>query len=266
MTGTDQVLSAVRQDAERGDADAQAVLGLNYLSGQGGCPQDTAEAVAWFRRAAEQGDPDDQYNMGILYAAGFNGMLPPDPSLAVTWYRKAAKQGHVGAQYNLGVAYQEGMGVPQDDVIALEWYHKAAEKGYARAQYNLGVAYSRGIGFPQNDVQAVEWWQRAAHDHPEADPECGWIALAPNRMFKRGLGDPGHTDRGYADAQFQLGRMYTIGRGVPRDKVKAIEWFRKAADQGHIDAQSALTLRVWKRSLLFLFSAIVVTVLLVIAS
>jgi cell division septation protein DedD len=41
---------------------------------------------------------------------------------------------------------------------------------------------------------------------------------------------------GDADAQFNLGQAYKLGRGVPVDLPVAIEWFRKAAIQGHDQA------------------------------
>ena len=41
---------------------------------------------------------------------------------------------------------------------------------------------------------------------------------------------------GDADAQFNLGQAYKLGRGVPVDLPIATEWFRKAAVQGHAQA------------------------------
>lgn len=42
---------------------------------------------------------------------------------------------------------------------------------------------------------------------------------------------------GDADAQFNLGQAYKLGRGVPVDPALAESWFRKAALQGHVQAQ-----------------------------
>jgi TPR repeat protein len=44
-------------------------------------------------------------------------------------------------------------------------------------------------------------------------------------------------EQGHADAQFYLGVKYANGEGVPKDSVKAVEWYRKAAEQGDADAQ-----------------------------
>jgi clan AA aspartic protease (TIGR02281 family) len=41
-------------------------------------------------------------------------------------------------------------------------------------------------------------------------------------------------------AQFSLGVMFETGQGVPPSSVQAVTWYRKAADQGHIDAQRRL--------------------------
>ena len=41
---------------------------------------------------------------------------------------------------------------------------------------------------------------------------------------------------GDADAQFNLGQAYKLGRGVPIDMPIATEWYRKAAIQNHAQA------------------------------
>lgn len=69
------------------------------------------------------------------------------------------------------------------------------------------------------DVRAgVEAWKRG--DYARALAE--WRAPA---------------ERGNADAQFNMGQAYKLGRGVAADQARAIDWFRKAAAQGHVPAQ-----------------------------
>ena len=43
--------------------------------------------------------------------------------------------------------------------------------------------------------------------------------------------------------QLNLGFMYATGRGVPRDYTQAVQWLRKAAEQGDADAQFNLGVR-----------------------
>jgi len=45
---------------------------------------------------------------------------------------------------------------------------------------------------------------------------------------------------GNATAQFELGRVYFQGKGVPIDKAKAYEWILKSADQGNLDAMTMM--------------------------
>lgn len=47
---------------------------------------------------------------------------------------------------------------------------------------------------------------------------------------------------GDADAQFNLGQAYKLGRGVPTDLVQAEDWYRRAAKQGHLQAEDNLGL------------------------
>jgi hypothetical protein len=47
-------------------------------------------------------------------------------------------------------------------------------------------------------------------------------------------------DQGYPQGQFGLGWMYANGRGVPKDENEAVQWYRKAAEQGYDFAQTNL--------------------------
>ena len=43
---------------------------------------------------------------------------------------------------------------------------------------------------------------------------------------------------GDAEAQFNLGVMYRVGRGVPQDYAQAVSWCRKAAEQGGVSCNA----------------------------
>lgn len=47
-------------------------------------------------------------------------------------------------------------------------------------------------------------------------------------------------NNGDADAQYFLGAMYQLGRGVPKSEREAAEWFRKAAEKGNAFGQTNL--------------------------
>ena len=47
-------------------------------------------------------------------------------------------------------------------------------------------------------------------------------------------------EKGDTKAQYDLGRMYYYGKGVPQDYGEAITWYRKAAEQGNPEAEYGL--------------------------
>jgi general secretion pathway protein A len=47
-------------------------------------------------------------------------------------------------------------------------------------------------------------------------------------------------EQGHAQAQNSLGFMYSEGHGVEQDYKEAIKWYRKSAEQGHAQAQNSL--------------------------
>jgi TPR repeat protein len=112
--------------SERGNADAQAFLGIMYDWGQG-VGQNHKEAAMWFRKSAEQGDALGQFKLGFMYDLG-QGVVQ-DYKEAAKWYRKSAEQGNANAHKNLASIYFLGLGVIRDEVYAHMWVIIAASQG-----------------------------------------------------------------------------------------------------------------------------------------
>lgn len=75
--------------------------------------------------------------------------------------------------------------------------------------------------------EGVEAWKNG--DYPKAVAEWKGPAAA-----------------GDADAQFNLGQAYKLGRGVPTDPNAALDWYRKASASGHEQAQATLGLLLFQ--------------------
>ena len=146
----DGIPAHTREEAERGDAIEQWIMGYYYAYGDG-VPQDHKEAVKWYRKAAEQGLSNAQLCLGLQYAEGRG--VPLNYKEAVKWYRKAAEQGYARAQSILGARYALGKGVPQDYKEAVKWHRKAAEQGYVGAQYRCNGAKVPKV--PQGILEAA---------------------------------------------------------------------------------------------------------------
>ena len=117
-------------------------------------PAETPKDIAAVRFVAEKGDAEAQCLLGELYAG--EGVTK-DEVEAAKWYRKAAEQGLALAQNNLGVMYDHGLGVPMDEAEAVKWYRKAAEQGDPKAQTNLGLKYASGRVVPKDETEAYKW-------------------------------------------------------------------------------------------------------------
>ncbi len=64
-------------------------IGNAYLNGTG-VPQDTAQAITWYRQAAGAGFAKSMLKLAVLYESGQQG-VPKDPDQARTWYARAAE-------------------------------------------------------------------------------------------------------------------------------------------------------------------------------
>ena len=157
--GGTQDISEIRKAAERGDAEAQALLAEFYSLGYG-VPQDYREAAKWLRKAAEQGHAGAQAGLGASYVSGKG--VPQDWREAAKWLRKAAKQGHAKAQMRLGGAYAKGKWVPQDLVKAYAWLNLAAAQGSKLAVAVRDKLRPKMTGKQVAEAQklATELWDR----------------------------------------------------------------------------------------------------------
>ncbi len=164
-----------------------------------------------------------------------------DDATALREWRSLAAQGVAEAQYEFGRMYANGHGVPQDYFAAAKWFRKAARQGHAAAQFNLGLMHRYSQGVTKDFVQSAKWIEKAA---AQGDAEA--LAVPAWARFKEGLEAYNRGDyaaalgalraaatQGYADAQYELGFMYSTGRGVTRADVQGHMWYNLAAVHGN---------------------------------
>jgi localization factor PodJL len=74
--------------------------------------------------------------------------------------------------------------------------------------FNLAMYLYEGFGGPKDDAESARWFRQAA-------------------------------DRGLVDAQYNLGRLFERGEGVPQDLGEAYKWYLVASRQEDAGARSA---------------------------
>ncbi len=115
--------------------------------------------------------------------------------------KKRAADGDATAQVDLALCYRDGKGVEKNTAEAMTWAHRAADAGHAEALDFVGFAYLRGAMVKRNTGLAFGYFQAAAPDS--------------------------------AQAAFNLGQCYFGAQGTEQDCAKGLEWWEKAAAQGH---------------------------------
>jgi hypothetical protein len=235
-----------KAQAKDGDARSQYSLGVLNEKGPGikqGIEQDYAQAQYWYMKAADQGMVKAQYNLANMFLAG-RGMKV-DHGEALRRFRLAAAKGYPPAQYNLAYMLEVGQGEDQDIAQAFHWYQKAANKGLPEAQFKLAKFYASGHGTTKDKEKAVYWYEKlvAAKAQPDARYDLAMLWLTAEETQEKGLTLLRKVaEEGHSLAQYQLGYVYGLGKGVIQDYEQATFWYYRAARQQISEAQYLLCL------------------------
>jgi len=126
-----------------------------------------------------------------------------DYAAAITELQPLAKAGNADASNLLGEMYLQGVGVNTDMALAKTYFEAGARVGHLAALANLGDILNR-------------------------EYKVELVTLEPLAQA------------GNAQAQNRLGRMYEFGQGHSINPQAAYTWYKKAADQGHMDGRMNL--------------------------
>lgn len=177
----------------------------------------------------------DKTDIAQRHATAEQAFQQGDIRTAIRQWEILAQAGDAEAQGLLGWFYYHGQGVPQDYEKSRNWLEKSAAQGNTLAQIHLAVFYLQGIGGPQNKPQARALLERAV-THDTGLPQSIQAMVMLGALY---ADDGDYTtaaiwlekaaQRGDATAQYEIGRLYADGKGVPQDYTKAITWYQKAA-------------------------------------
>jgi TPR repeat protein len=199
---------------------------------------DGALSLTLLMQAAQAGDAESQHRLAKQCLEGD----PASPVDALRWWEAAAAQAYAPAQRALGLQWLSGKHLARNPAKAVEWLTRAAEQNDARAQWNLGSLYASGApGVSKDLVKAFEWCHQAAA--LEFVPAQATLGVLYARMADqvRAL----HwwrlaAESGDAEAQFNLATALAIGPNGAPDPEHAFRWFHAAGSQGLAPAQTKL--------------------------
>jgi TPR repeat protein len=248
------------------------LMGVSYEYGIG-VNRDLAEAGDWYDRALfrdhrPRSEPSiiATTQKGLFYLYGWGGK-DKKPEYAYDNFQEAANQGYDRACFFLGNLLRDGLGTKKDVSTAMDWYQKAAMKGhadalqalkdlahvgYAQAYISVGNVYLNAEPPLKDKARAKSWYEQGV-----AAERSGALKHTQDRIEQLYLGtmhrDLGESEQavywfrkaaeqGHTDAQLQLATMLAQGQGVRQDWSQAANWYRKAALRGNKDAQAALAL------------------------
>ncbi|MBK6897646.1 MAG: sel1 repeat family protein [Alphaproteobacteria bacterium] len=232
-------ITSLEEDAAQGDAEAQYQLALRYKNGTG-TPQNFPKAIELFTKASEQNHAEALNSLGIAFREG-KGALK-DFEKAITYFERADKLNFHEGTYNLAFMHENGLGTKQDYSKAVSLYRKAISLGSTTAKARLGRMYMVGLGQEIDFVKAYLYLSDAADEgNAYAQFYVGWyyefgkgtVASDINEAIKW---YEMSAAQNFPESLSKLGYLYSEGKGVEQDYLKAGEYFYRASAYNNANA------------------------------
>ena len=199
----------LKEKANKGDAEAQYILGQIYLDNSKYIP--------------------DEYDCIAGYLA-LAGESIRNESKGAFWLLQAAKQGHGDAQAELAQCYRISEGVMQDLEKCIKWLKEGCRNGSPLAQCRLGNLYRDGLAYEYNMSDGEYYWKqgiyhgRGGYELDKGDPI--YLQKGSNSYLSR----TGLRNAIWGSEQIILGM----------DITKAKYYWKLAAEQGFEEAIESL--------------------------
>ena len=186
---------------------------------------------------AESGDSAAMYRLAVMY---YDGRQPDkDKKQALRWFRESAKAEYVPAMLQMMRFYNDGELVKQNYQLSMSWVKKAAATGEPEGQFALADAYIYGTAGKQ-DVEAglAILEDRAANGDEKAQQMMERVRREMKEAKERF--DAGIRNPSTASGYYEMGMYCQKGDGYYTYPKEAAEYFQKAAEKEHVDAQYQL--------------------------
>ena len=193
-------------------------------------------------------EDDNNTEAKLLLAEMYEKGLYKDKSYpkALELYIEASNQGNSRATYMIGnyaenKLYDDKEQFGEYDETAIQNYSKASEEGNSDAYAKLGLIYEKGLFDIEIDPKtAIEYYQKSVDmdENPIGLNGLG-NAYYNGNYYKRNYSLAIEFYRkaalnGNLDALNNLGICYEYGKGVEQNYYKALEYYKKSSDKNHL--------------------------------
>ena len=237
----------ISQARKQNDLIAQMTLGRIYQEGVTQAPN-IDKAIEYYQMAEDQKENEASLALGKIYLSQTN------PTEALRHFALGSDRGNVECHRTLGDLYYNGeFGVQVNQHKALFYFERLALKGDAHGQFMAGHIYFGNIVGPLYK-KAFDYFTAAAlQNHMEAENFLGFMYLYNHGInpylsvkdrIVRGLNLLiRSSEHGFNQSSYELGKLYQKGSiEIPKDRTKALAYYKKALDQGHPKAREKLKL------------------------
>ena len=258
--------------AQKGNSTAILQLARNYENGSG-VEKNLSTALKWYSKSADSGnylahtkivelkkliEQDAQKRATeklrqleamkaqnkIAKARTLSDNLPDNSDTA----QESKSSSHSSADvekseefYELGLKYYKGDGIPQDFDKAWKYFDLAAQSGNVDAIYHIGLMHEHESDYGKlknlsRDMALSAFTTAAEKGHIDAMLKLGdWYRNQSDfekafQYFEKAA------NAGNRDAMYDVGLMYLNGTGVKQNAKMAMDFLKKAAKEGNINA------------------------------
>ncbi len=165
---------------QRGNPEAQFMLGRISDEGGNGVALDPREALRWYRLSATKEFPKALYAIARAYAAGRG--IGVDAQQAINYLTRAANVDFTPALLDMAALFDGGRGIDRDRAQAFALYKRAAELGNTEARFVVAERLMAGDGVRMDTNEAQRWYMAAGgRGHPGALFRMAQLGFGTNR-------------------------------------------------------------------------------------
>ncbi|KAK8881323.1 hypothetical protein M9Y10_004058 [Tritrichomonas musculus] len=234
-----------KKAANRGSIEAMIKYAQMCYDGDG-IPKYYDDSYKYFKKASDLNIVQGHVGYAHLLYEGHGTAM--DKKSAAKFFKKAADKGDVKSMYIYATMKYNGDDGQVDKPTSSIYYKKAADNGLASAMHAYAHMCLKGDGIENNFIDAETYFKRAA-DNNYPDSILIYAELKFTPVFKQIETDKAlaasyykkAADEGNLNAMFFYGLLNYYGcDNFPIDKNVAAEYFEEAADLGHLDSMRCL--------------------------